>query len=132
MLKEKEELGKAILEAIIMNGYTKADAARRFNVKPPSVTGWIQTGRISKGKFDELRRWLSKTPASHWGIDEESKNSTKYPKELSQQEVRFLDAYRKQPSEEIRLKALDILSIGVNAPAKRKGRTTPDSTEQAA
>ena len=56
----------AILEALKMNGYSKADAARKFGVKPPSITGWIQTGRISKSNFDELRRWLTKTPQNHW------------------------------------------------------------------
>lgn len=67
MLKEKEELGKAILEALEMNGYSRADAARKFGLKAPSITGWVQTGRISKSNFDELRRWLTKTPSSHWG-----------------------------------------------------------------
>ncbi len=66
MLKGKE-LGAAIKQALIDNGRTAADAARHFNIKPPSVSGWISTGRISKENFDRLRAWLDKTPDAHWG-----------------------------------------------------------------
>ena len=66
MLKGKE-LGAAIKQALADNGRTAADAARHFSVKPPSVSGWISTGRISKENFDRLRAWLDKTPDSHWG-----------------------------------------------------------------
>jgi SOS-response transcriptional repressor LexA len=61
------KLGDAIAKALADNGKTQADAARYFDVKPPSVTGWIKTGRISKGNFDRLRMWLTATPDSHWG-----------------------------------------------------------------
>ena len=67
MLKGKE-LGDAIRQALADNGKTPADAARHFNVKPPSVSGWLSTGRISKENFDKLRVWLSDTPDSHWGV----------------------------------------------------------------
>lgn len=66
MLKGKE-LGEAIRQALADNGKTAADAARYFNVKPPSVSGWLSTGRISKDNFDRLRVWLSKTPDAYWG-----------------------------------------------------------------
>ena len=66
MLKGKE-LGSAIRQALADNGKTAADAARYFNVKPPSVSGWLSTGRISKENFDRLRVWLSKTPDAYWG-----------------------------------------------------------------
>lgn len=64
-----KELGAAIESALEKNGKTKADAARYFNVKAPSVSGWIKTGRISKANFDKLRVWLSQTPPSHWGAE---------------------------------------------------------------
>jgi hypothetical protein len=62
-----QELGDAIAKALEQNGRTQADAARFFNVKPPSVSGWVKTGRISKDNFDRLRAWLRFTPDSHWG-----------------------------------------------------------------
>lgn len=62
-----KELGAAIEEALKQNNKTKADAARHFGVAPPSITGWIKTGRISKDNFDKLRVWLVNTPSSHWG-----------------------------------------------------------------
>jgi hypothetical protein len=68
MLKGKE-LGAAIRSALQDNGKTPADAARHFGLKPPSISGWMSTGRIGKGNFYDLTKWLSKTPASHWGID---------------------------------------------------------------
>ena len=66
MLKGKE-LGAAIKRALADNDRTAADAARHFGIRPPSVSGWISTGRISKENFDKLRSWLYKTPDSHWG-----------------------------------------------------------------
>jgi len=63
-----QALGTAIAQALADNGKTQADAARFFGVKPPSVTGWIKTGRINKSNFDKLRIWLDKTPDSHWGV----------------------------------------------------------------
>jgi hypothetical protein len=62
------ELGRAIRAALEQNGKTPADAARHFNVRPPSVSGWMATGRISKTHFNDLVRWLDKTPLSHWGL----------------------------------------------------------------
>lgn len=62
-----KELGEAIARALEDNGKSQAEAARHFGVKPPSVTGWIKTGRISKDNFDKLRLWLSKTPDAYWG-----------------------------------------------------------------
>jgi SOS-response transcriptional repressor LexA len=62
-----KELGEAIAQALQQNDKTQADAARFFGVKPPSVTGWIKTGRISKDKLDKLRAWLVLTPDEHWG-----------------------------------------------------------------
>lgn len=64
-----QDLGEAIAKALEENGKSQAEAARFFGVKPPSVTGWLKTGRISKDNFDKLRSWLTKTPDSHWGAN---------------------------------------------------------------
>ncbi len=43
--------------------------ARHFGVKPPSVSGWITTGRIDKHRLNELFDYFSDTvPPSHWGL----------------------------------------------------------------
>lgn len=63
-----QELGKAIRTALEQNGKTPADAARHFKIKPPSISGWMSTGRISKENFNQLVHWLDKTPLSHWGL----------------------------------------------------------------
>ncbi len=74
MLKGKE-LGDAIRAALQQNGKTPAEAARYFNVKPPSVSGWMSTGRISKGNFNKLMHWLDKTPIEHWGLNDHHRPS---------------------------------------------------------
>ena len=63
-----KELVDAISAALSQNGKTQADAARKLGVKPPSVTGWIKTGRIGKSKLIDLIRWLDQTPLEHWDI----------------------------------------------------------------
>ena len=68
MLKGKE-LGTAIRKALADNGKRPSDAAAYFNVKAPSVNGWLKTGRISKENFNRLVRWLDKTPVEFWGSD---------------------------------------------------------------
>jgi len=69
-----KDLGEAIRLALEQNGKTPADAARHFGVKPPSVSGWMSTGRITKTNFNELVRWLVKTPLSHWGLEAFNEN----------------------------------------------------------
>lgn len=64
-----KDLGRAIAKALADNEKSQADAARYFGLKPPSVSGWIKTGRISKDNFDKLRAWLTKTPDSFWGAE---------------------------------------------------------------
>ena len=70
----KKELGRAIKEAIdlkIASGAisSKADVARAFKVKPPSVEGWISRGTISKSKIDKLFEYFSDVVGpEHWGL----------------------------------------------------------------
>jgi hypothetical protein len=124
MLKEKEDLGRAIAEALAANGYSNADAAREFGLKPPSITGWIQTGRIKKGNFEKLRAWCKKTPASHWGLPE----SKVLPvHELSVLEVKLVAAFRKIQSTEIQHQVLGYVS-GMAASEQKNMRNTLPST----
>ena len=65
----RKELGPAMDEAIRMKGVKKADVAREFGVKPPSVTGWIQTGRIAKEHLGKLVEYFSDVVSpSHFGM----------------------------------------------------------------
>lgn len=64
-----KKLGEAIDIAIKLKGVRKADVARAFSIKPPSVTSWIKTGRVNKTHIDRLISYFSDvvTP-EHFGI----------------------------------------------------------------
>ncbi|WP_025155135.1 DNA-binding transcriptional repressor RacR [Morganella morganii] len=70
------ELGKAIELAInkkLSSGAikTKAEIARHFKIKPPSIYDWIKKGSISKEKLPELWRYFSDVVGpEHWGLRE--------------------------------------------------------------
>lgn len=64
-----KELGAAIKAAIKKKGVTNADVARHFGIKPPSVQGWINTGRIGKDRLPELWSYFSDVVGpEHWGM----------------------------------------------------------------
>lgn len=66
-----EQLGAAIDAARIKKGLSKKALADHFKVKPPSVQGWIATGRIDKTKIIQMITFFSDVvPASHWGLAE--------------------------------------------------------------
>ena len=63
MLKGKE-FGAAIDSAIkrkLESGAieARADVARHFGIKPPSIVDWVKKGSISKDKLPELWRYFS-------------------------------------------------------------------------
>ena len=68
------ELGRAIGEAIqrkIDAGAIKsrADVARHFEIKTPSIYDWVKKGSISKDKLPELWRYFSDVVGpEHWGL----------------------------------------------------------------
>lgn len=69
-MHQGKELGAAIKKAIDLKGWKQADLARKFHVEPPSVSGWIRTGRIDKGKLWRLMEMLSDVVGpEHWGLD---------------------------------------------------------------
>lgn len=64
-----EKLGQALSEAIIKKGVRKADVARAFGIKQPSLSDWIKSGRIGKQHIDKLIEYFSDVvPPSHFGI----------------------------------------------------------------
>ncbi|EKN3610699.1 TPA: hypothetical protein PXJ37_002486 [Yersinia enterocolitica] len=71
-----KELGHAIEVAInkkISSGAikTKAEVARHFKIKPPSIHDWIKKGSISKDKLPELWNYFSDVAGpEHWGLKE--------------------------------------------------------------
>lgn len=73
MLKGKD-LGDAIGKAIDLKisskaVKTKAEVAKHFGVKPPSLHDWIKRGVISKDKLPELWRYFSDVVGpEHWLI----------------------------------------------------------------
>lgn len=64
-----DKLGKAIGEAITKKGISKAQFARDFNVKPPSVQDWVKFGRIDKSRLEDLFTYFAGVvPSEHWGL----------------------------------------------------------------
>lgn len=75
MLKGKE-LGAAIGEAIrlkVASGsiVSKADVAKHFGIKTPSIYDWIKKGSISKDRLFALWSYFSDVVGpEHWGIQD--------------------------------------------------------------
>jgi transcriptional regulator with XRE-family HTH domain len=98
-------LGEAIKTALEKNELSKADIARLFRIKPPSVSGWIKTGRISKPNFEKLRKLLSdKVGPEHWGLSapttyEVRQDQASYQFDLSDEERLLIMAYRNAQAE---------------------------------
>lgn len=73
MLKGKE-LGDAIASAIQMKidsgaAKSKAEIARHFMMKPPSLVDWVKKGSVAKDKLPELWRYFSDVAGpTHWGM----------------------------------------------------------------
>jgi len=71
-----KDLGAAIGEAIRMKVESgavrsKAEIARHFGVRPPSLVDWVNKGSISKDKLPELWRFFSDVVGcDHWGMSE--------------------------------------------------------------
>lgn len=67
-----KELGTAIEAARLAKGVSKKKLAEDFGVKPPSVQGWVNHGRIDKAKLMQLIAYFSDVvPLEHWGLDEQ-------------------------------------------------------------
>lgn len=74
MLKGKD-FGAAISEAIqrMLDAgkvRSKAEIARHFDIKPPSLSDWEKRGTVSKDKLPEVWRYFSSVAGpEHWGLD---------------------------------------------------------------
>lgn len=85
MLKGKE-FGTAIGQAInlkIASGKaaSKAEIARHFSMKPPSLSDWVKKGSVAKDKLHELWRYFSDVAGpEHWGM-----SNSEWPQGLSTQ-----------------------------------------------
>ncbi|QAY85372.1 S24 family peptidase [Pseudomonas arsenicoxydans] len=63
------ELGAAIEAARIAKGVSKKKLADDFDVKPPSIQGWVKNGRIDKSKLMDVIAYFSDVVGSeHWGL----------------------------------------------------------------
>ncbi|MDF9893432.1 UNVERIFIED_ORG: hypothetical protein OKW25_002579 [Pseudomonas vranovensis] len=63
------ELGAAIEAARIAKGVSKKKIADDFQVKPPSIQGWVKTGRIDKSKLmDVIAYFADVVGPEHWGL----------------------------------------------------------------
>jgi hypothetical protein len=63
------ELGAAIEAARIAKGVSKKQLADDFEVKPPSVQGWVKNGRIDKSKLMDVIAYFSDVVGpDHWGM----------------------------------------------------------------
>lgn len=64
-----KELGQALQQAIAAKGVSKAQLARDFGVRGPSVYDWLEHGRIGKKHLHQLVEYFSDVlPTSHWGL----------------------------------------------------------------
>lgn len=80
-----KNFGQAIDTAIrlkLANGSakSKADIARHFGIKPPSLADWVKKGSVAKDKLPELWRYFADVAGpAHWGL-----SSGEWPSELSE------------------------------------------------
>ncbi|MFC0708339.1 S24 family peptidase [Azorhizophilus paspali] len=83
-----KELGAAIEAARLAKGVSKKKLADDFDVKPPSVQGWVNYGRIDKAKLMQLIAYFSNVvPPEHWGLDEQLLRSLSASGEVLEEEV---------------------------------------------
>lgn len=113
-----KELGQAIEAARLKKGVSKRAMAEHFNIAPPSVSGWISTGRIDKAKLADLFSYFSDVAGpEHWGLqgqeewlyrDNSANNNS--PHEVGEQRTQYSDK-----------------STLISAAAALMGRVTPRS-----
>ena len=87
-------LGQAVAHAIALKGVSKAAVARHFEIKPPSISDWCNSGTIDKRHLEKLFAYFSDVvEMEHWGIVSGFSN----PQEpsaagISQEDIDFLRA----------------------------------------
>lgn len=69
-----KEFGQAIDTAIRLklenrSAKSKAEIARHFKIKPPSLADWVKKGSVAKDKLPEVWRYFSDVAGpAHWGM----------------------------------------------------------------
>ncbi|EMY2015657.1 TPA: hypothetical protein ACF67X_005281 [Salmonella enterica] len=118
-----KELGLAIAQAIdkklaLGTARTKAEIARHFEIKPPSIHDWIKKGSISKDKLPELWKYFSDVVGpEHWGLEYfPNQEAIKHPAPPNEESGKVYDAYQ-VVTEERRMVIDYLLSIGDTAPS---------------
>ncbi len=67
------DFAAALRAAMTAKQMKPATLAQIFNVKPPSVQGWMTTGRIHRDKLQRLIALFADTvPPTHWGLEPSS------------------------------------------------------------
>lgn len=75
-----KDLGAAIEKAIKLKKVSKAEVARAFKVRPPSVQDWIKRGTIDKSKLPALWRYFSDVVGpDHWGMVDSHPPAEEWP-----------------------------------------------------
>lgn len=78
------ELGAAIESARLKKNVTKKAMASAFGVAPPSVQGWVNTGRIDKSKLIQVIRYFSDVVGpEHWGLSRDDNDLLQLDDDLS-------------------------------------------------
>ncbi|MWK59405.1 XRE family transcriptional regulator [Pseudomonas otitidis] len=78
------ELGAAIESARLKKSVTKKAMASAFGVAPPSVQGWVNTGRIDKSKLIQVIRYFSDVVGpEHWGLSRDDNDLLQLDDDLS-------------------------------------------------
>ncbi|ECJ2932171.1 hypothetical protein FN906_11820 [Salmonella enterica subsp. enterica] len=118
-----KELGLAIAQAIdkklaLGTARTKAEIARHFEIKPPSIHDWIKKGSISKDKLPELWKYFSDVVGpEHWGLEYfPNQEAIKHPAPPNEESGKVYNAYQ-VVTEERRIVIDYLLSIGDTAPS---------------
>lgn len=101
MLKGKD-FGNAIKAAIALKiesggARSKAEIARHFGVRPPSLEDWIKKGAISKERLPQLWQYFSDVVGyDHWGLSEQE-----WPLGLSSQAATSMRAPQRHESQHV-------------------------------
>ncbi|EPL7197430.1 DNA-binding transcriptional repressor RacR [Klebsiella michiganensis] len=118
-----KELGRAIEQAInkkISTGTakSKAEIARHFKIKPPSIHDWINKGSISKEKLPELWNYFSDVVGpEHWGLRGYPTSSDIQPTEESDdKETDLSDLYNQATDEKKAIVDFILLKKGNDIP----------------
>ena len=118
-----KELGRAIEQAInkkISTGTakSKAEIARHFKIKPPSIHDWINKGSISKEKLPELWNYFSDVVGpEHWGLRGYPNSSDIQPTEESDDnEADLSDLYNQATDEKKAIVDFILLKKGNDIP----------------